>query len=363
VAKHFSEMIPSIIPPRIFSAIWLGALALFAGGASSRPAAAEPPKKPPVDVLRIGIRQAAKRHDLAQRLPDVHAYPPKLAGAQRVVGYPRSGQAAWMLHYTVAEVGPRALTPLSQIVIVAEARPQLLLALPQDGEDPEDPSPAGEAQGCRMVELSPGRFALAIEWGRQRKIPGHLSIFALERQGPPRELWTFPEEGMRSVASTIHYVKLDGDETFSLAIRQLEEVFEGDRAKIVPHEFLYRLDPKADRYRRADIEPAHLKRIIDAAKRDPRSPVSEQRGTAGFDTHLSQLEDAAKLDRALNAVYTSVAMKLSPAENDTMKAEELLWLRERDAIKNDWERMQFVEKRIKVLEQRLSKIQTGRTKP
>jgi hypothetical protein len=334
--------------------IWLTAHRAIATEAKTAPKL-----QPPKNVLRVGEIEAARQHDRhAEALraePDIHPHAPELISKQRVVGFPKRGQISWLLLYAIAEVGPRAHTPISQLIVVSEKGAQLLLSLPSStypkttGTD----SLIQQADDARIVEMTRGRFALAISHGGQARIQGSVTLLGFEPDLSLKELWSFPgERHSRHARSTIYFLKLPPDPAVSLAVRQHEAIIDGPRMKLVRNEYLYRLDPEAGGYAKADINSARLTRLLDKAERDHDMLRIEQRGTIVLWTALGLKEEAAAQDRARQAAYARLHRRLSGSARTDLEIEERNWLEERDRIEDLYELNRFVADRVRELTKR-----------
>lgn len=312
---------------------------------------------PPAAVLRVGHAEAERQFRLLekQKPEGVTSYPPQLRSSQRVTDFLHSGEGAWLLLYWVAEVGPRAHTPLSQLIIVSAKHHQILLSIPSrdPAHDPAAAQIAGEAQDALLVEVSPRRHALAIAHGAQSKIPGTVTLLSLSTQGPPKEIWRFPAENAGGrTESDIYFVRLPHEKATAIAVQVNEQVFDGDRQSLRKDARLYRLAPAGDNYERADVAPARLSEILARARGDGQTPHILQAGPVGVEALMETGEQATRLKGALNDADARLHAKLSHSERAQLTAEERSWLEKRDATLDPDQRNQLVTDRVKDLTQR-----------
>jgi hypothetical protein len=73
---------------------------------------------PPAAVRRAGEKRAQLQDPIIDQQhkenPDVHAIAPELTSSQRTVNYRKPHEPAWLLVFKIGDVGPRALTALSE---------------------------------------------------------------------------------------------------------------------------------------------------------------------------------------------------------------------------------------------------------
>ena len=245
-----------------------------------------PGGKPPPPVLRVGLREATRIRQKIDKEenPDTKTFEPKLIASQKCADFRHPNRSAWLLLFAVAENGPRAHTPVSQLLLIASVDHRIIFEAPSRHpsiQESEMDSTAEQADDALMVEVSPGHFALALSWGGQSKIAGEVSILALSRNHAPKPLWDF--SGNR-VASIVYFVKLPSEKATALAVRQEEEVYENEQWKNHEHELLFHLDPDSNQYTQVEIRPDHLSKIISVAERNPKSLKIQQEGSVGVES-------------------------------------------------------------------------------
>lgn len=316
-----------------------------------------PNAHPPRDVLRIGSQVAARKHQqvAARGEPDIYPHEPKLIAQQRITGFPSPKQSSWLLLYSVAEVGPRAHTPISQLTIVSEREPHVIVAIPSENEPlPDDPSEIIEqADDALLVEIARGRYALAISHGGQAKIPGDVTLFAINRDFSLKELWTYPgHDERRRMGSTIYFVRDSKEIATLLAVRQDEVIYEGPKVKLLTRDLLYRLDAATDRYEQAEIDPAQLAKLLEVSKRNRRNLSIGQRPDMGLENARYEKQEQ---DRMLNEVYGKLLRKLPSKLHEAMSVEQREWLTKRDQFEFLDDRNKFVADRTRELTERLNR--------
>jgi hypothetical protein len=235
-------------------------------------------------VLRVARQEAERAFRAVSREnrdnPDNKPYAPKLKLTQAVVDYRQPGRRAWLLLYWVGNAGPRANTPLSQLSIVS-ADGEVILSVPARSPSARVGAAeiAGEAQDALMVETAPGRYALAVGYGAQSKMPGEVKLVSLPAKGAPQEMWSYPAEGDdRRTESTIFFVHLPHEASTAIAVRENEQNFEGEQQTLLHHDLLDRLDPQRHRYLPAEMAPDRLAKILAAAEADRKTFHIEQVG-------------------------------------------------------------------------------------
>lgn len=62
----------------------------------------------------------------------------------------------------------------------------------------------------------------------------------------------------------------------------------------------------------------------------------------------------AEADKELNAVYQALRSGMNDSERETLKQEQLGWLKQRDQITDDWQRSRFIETRARELKSRVT---------
>jgi hypothetical protein len=204
-----------------------------------------------------------------------------------------------------------------------------------------------------MVGIARGRFALAISHGGQAKIPGRVTLFALNPDNSLSELWGYPDQDdRRYIESEIYFLKPDRQAVASIAIREHEVVFVGPGLKLFIHEVFYRLNPRTDQFTQSDIDPPRLTKLLDAAERDRQTIHITQRGTIGVGAALELKKKADQHDQALRTAYARLRRELSRPEREKLAAEQKEWLNRRDQIEDLYERIRFVADRVKELKAR-----------
>ena len=311
---------------------------------------------PPKDVLRAGAQVAARKHRqvVTKGEPDIYPHEPKLIAKQRITGFPSPKQSSWLLLFSVAEVGPRAHTPISQLALVSEREPHVIVAIPLENKSaPDDPSEIIEqADDAVLVEITSGRYALAISHGGQAKIPGDVTLFAFNRDFSVKELWTYPDrERTRKFGSTIYFVRDPKEKATLLAVRQDEVIYEGPKVKLLTHDLLYRLDAATDRYELTEIDPARLRKMIEVSKRDRGNLSIGQRPDMGLENARYEKQEH---DRLLNEVYGKLLRKLPTKLREALSVEQREWLTKRDQIEYLDDRNKFVTDRTRELTERLN---------
>lgn len=317
-----------------------------------------PGGKAPAAVLRVGRREAMREYRAVIREnrddPDSHPSRPELKVTQAVVDYRNAGRRAWLLLYWVGEAGPRAHTPFSQLSIVS-AEGEVILSLParRPAAKVGAAEIANEAQDALMVEVAPGRFALALSYGGQSRMTAHVRLVSLPAKGVPREMWTYPaEDDDRRTESTIFFVHLPHEASKAIALRENEQHWEGDEISLVHRNLLYRLDASRRRYLPAEVAPARLAQILAAAKADKKTFRIEQYGPVGVEDLMDEEEQAAKLERELSAAYRRLREKLSTADRAALLQDEQAWLATRDAETHHEKRSKLVQARVQELKAR-----------
>jgi hypothetical protein len=316
-----------------------------------------PNAHPPKDVLRAGSQVATRKHQqvVARGEPDIYPHEPKLIAKQRITGFPSPKQTSWLLLYSVAEVGPRAHTPISQLTIVSERESHVIVAIPSENEPaPDDPSELIEqADDALLVEIARGRYALAISHGGQAKIPGDVTVFAINRDFSLKELWIYPGHGeRRRIGSTIYFVRDPKEKATLLAVRQDEVIYEGPKVKLSTRDLLYRLDAATDRYEQAEIDPAQLAKLLKVSERNRRNLSIDQRPEMGLENARYEKQEQ---DRMLNEVYGKLLRKLPSKVREALSVEQREWLTKRDQFDFLDDRNKFVADRTRELTERLNR--------
>ena len=323
-----------------------------------------PGGRAPAAVLRVARREAERAYRAVVREhednSDSHPSRPELKVTQAVVDYRHPGRRAWLLLYRVGTAGPRANTPFSQLSIVS-ADGEVILSVPARSPEANVGAAeiASEAQDALMVEIAPGRYALAVSYGAQSKIPGEVKLISLPAKGAPQEMWTYPaEDDTRRTESTIFFVHLPHEASMAIAVRERTAL--GRRATDAPaHNLLYRLDPQRRRYLPAEMAPDGLAKILAAAAADKETFRVEQIGTPGVEALMEEEEQAARLDGELNAAYRRLRAKLSTDDGAALLLEERAWLATRDAEPDHEKRAKLVEARVKELNARAGGRRVG----
>ena len=266
----------------------LAALLLTHSAVTISAAELQPPGgNPPKEVLRVARTEAMRRYrSLVEELQgdtNSHAHLPELVTCQAVVNWLHPEERAWLLLYWVGKAGPRSHTPYSHLSIIAGQDRRVLLSIPGSaGKESGAAAEAAEAQDALMLEMAPGRYALAFSYGAHSKFAGHVKLVSLEKQWPTRELWTCPEAANSPrTHSDIYFTRPPHEKTVAIAVRQYEQIWEGEITKLLRHEFLYRLPTKGGRYAPSKIGAARLSQLLDAVEHDPNTLHIKQAGPIG----------------------------------------------------------------------------------
>jgi hypothetical protein len=99
-----------------------------------------PGGRPPAEVQRVAVKEAVwRRRGVDQEAdlhPDTKSFAPQRLVTQKIVDFRYPGWSAWLLLYSVAEVDPRAHTPISQLVMVSSKDPTSFSRSRRDGIGP-----------------------------------------------------------------------------------------------------------------------------------------------------------------------------------------------------------------------------------
>jgi uncharacterized protein YecT (DUF1311 family) len=166
-------------------------------------------------------------------------------------------------------------------------------------------------------------------------------------------MWSYPaDDDDRRTESTIFFVHLPHETSMAIAVRENEQHFEGEQQTLLHHDLLYRLDEARHRYLPAEMAPGRLAKILAAAEGDKKAFRIEQVGTSGVEGLMEEEEQAARLDRELNAAYRRLRAKLSTEDRAALLQEEQAWLATRDAEPDSEQRAKLVEARVRELNAR-----------
>jgi uncharacterized protein YecT (DUF1311 family) len=81
-------------------------------------------------------------------------------------------------------------------------------------------------------------------------------------------------------------------------------------------------------------------------------PAADAQPKVEEPTPESTRNDFARADVRLNQVYGSLRLRLLASEKEALKREQIKWLAERDKITDEAKRLEFIEERVRELEQR-----------
>ena len=91
-----------------------------------------PGGKPPAAILRAGQREAnrLRRKIEVEESSDTRTFAPKLIASQKAVDFRHPKRRAWLLLLAVAENGPRAHTPVSQLLLISSDDHRIIFEAP-----------------------------------------------------------------------------------------------------------------------------------------------------------------------------------------------------------------------------------------